>query len=417
MALSLSETSIIFSSVIRSPIPCLSYLEAIVNITDVFPPKDHVQRLHCSHCGKSLDLVYTDFEKEVSGVNISVVGLPMLRCPDCKRDYWTDRTRLSIIELHRQAIEKGVSVVRITRRKLKETYEFAKVPFLYDPDDYRYIPGLERPFDVGFLTPVFFNRRVLLKYDNTPGYRVRFMSTTYGEIIPDEGHTICFGINRNGKVVMWLGDIAKLPDPEQYYLRSENVESDHSIGSEFYDGQIECIFTEPTEENRLFALRSQFIEACLKHFGDKIAHLDEEVLDLVIGFNAPVVDTPKERRHVADTLNKIFVESLDNKSLGTLIKKAGGNPKELGSLKRLQALIETVAKGGEDVSAIMSPFFVLYDLRVAYSHLTSEDHADEILEKVTDRLGIDVKSGLLEIYSHLLKALSASYERLVMIVS
>lgn len=37
---------------------------------------------------------------------------------------------------------------------------------------------------------------------------------------------------------MWLGDIARLPDAEQYYLRSENIDSDHSIGSEFYDGQI-----------------------------------------------------------------------------------------------------------------------------------------------------------------------------------
>ncbi len=126
---------------------------------------------------------------------------------------------------------------------------------------------------------------------------------------------------------MWLGDIAKLPASEQYYLRSENVESDHSIGSEFYEGKIECIFTEPTEENRLFALRSQFVEACFKRFGDKVAHLDEEVIALALGFNAPLVDTLKERRHVADTLNRIYVESLDNFSLGKLFKKAGGDPK------------------------------------------------------------------------------------------
>jgi hypothetical protein len=244
---------------------------------------------------------------------------------------------------------------------------------------------------------------------------VKFASTTYGTIVPDEGHDICFGINRNGKVVMWLGDIAALPDSEQFYLRSENVESDHSIGSEFYDGQIECIYTEPTEENRLYALRSRFVEACFKRFGEKIAHLDEEVLNLALGFNAPVVDTPKERRHVADTLNKIYVESLDNAALGSLLKKAGADPKSLGSLKRLEALLETVANGA-DIPTILSPFFVLYDLRVAYSHLTSDDHATQFPKNVTTRLGIDPASDLLELYHHLSKAMAASYEKLAKIV-
>ncbi len=91
---------------------------------------------------------------------------------------------------------------------------------------------------------VFFKREVLLKYDSSPTYRLSFASTTYGEIRRGDDFSMPFGINKNGKVIMWLGDIARLPDAEQYYLRSENIESDHSIGSEFYDGQIECIFTD-----------------------------------------------------------------------------------------------------------------------------------------------------------------------------
>ncbi len=64
----------------------------------------------------------------------------------------------------------------------------------------------------------------------------------------------------------------------------------------------------------------------------------------------------------------------------------------------------------------MSPFFVLYDLRVAYSHLTSNDRADEILKTIADRLGIDSAAEFLEIYRHLLKALATSYEALVTVV-
>ena len=72
---------------------------------------------------------------------------------------------------------------------------------------------------------------------------------------------------------MWLGDIATLPENEQFYLRSENVPSDHSIGSEFYDGQIECRLTDRTPEDQLFEQRSRFLEGFFAKFGQKAAHL------------------------------------------------------------------------------------------------------------------------------------------------
>ncbi|MEP3300276.1 MAG: hypothetical protein ABJO27_27960 [Pseudoruegeria sp.] len=95
------------------------------------------------------------------------------------------------------------------------------------------------------MTPVFFKRDALLKFEHHPNYEVKFASATYGTIYSTEpGFYISFGINENSLLVMWLGDIAKLPETEQYYLRSENVASDHHIGSEFYEGQIEVKFTE-----------------------------------------------------------------------------------------------------------------------------------------------------------------------------
>lgn len=386
-----------------------------MNISEIFPPDGAPQRLYCDSCHGQLDLVFANFDEEVSGIRISITGLPTLWCEKCNRPFLPDKSRFAIIELHRQAIEKHSPSVVVKRQKIVKNFGFSDVPFLYDADDYYYIPGLVRPWDDGFLTPVFFNKTVLLKYDTAPGYRILFASTTYGQIVPDDGTSISFGINRHGKVMMWLGDIATLPGAEQYYLRSENVESDHSIGSEFYDAQIECIFTAPSQENRLFALRSEFIEACLRRYGVKIAHLDDEVITLALALNAPVVDTPKERRHIADTLNKVYVESLDVKTLGSLLKKAGGDPKELGGLKRLQALLETVTKDA-DIPAILSPFFALYDLRVAYSHLKSDDRATEVLKTVTDRLGIDATSSLMEIYPCLTNALATSYETLLTIV-
>ena len=385
-----------------------------MQIKDLTPEAGFVQRNYCDDCGEMLDLEFSRYDEKISGVNIQIDGLPVLRCSACSKDHLPDLSRLALIDCHRRAVEAGILVFSCVRKKRMHEFNFTKVPFQYDPDDYFYIPGLHRPFNVGFLTPVFFKQEVLLKYDNSPSYRVQFASTTYGTIYTGEEY-ISFGINKNGLVVMWLGDIAKMPESEQYYLRSENVPSDHSIGSEFYEGQIECIFTKVSREDRLFKARSAFIEAYFKRFGKKIAHLDDEVMNLALTFNGPVVDTEKERRHVADTLNKIYIESFDNTALADMLKSLGGDPTGLGSLKRLQGVLER-ALPGDDINSPLSPLYVLYDLRVAYSHLTSAQKQRDVFQTVADRLGIDASVGLTDLYDRLIEVLIATFERLAELV-
>jgi hypothetical protein len=382
-----------------------------LEVTDFFPKQGHIQRLYCDECQVHLDLVFSDFHELVTGVDIDIKGLPMLHCGSCDKSFFPDDSRFAVIHLHKQAYKESSKKVTVTRNKTNQDFGFGVAPFIYDSDDYKYIPGLKRPWDEGFLTPVFFNREVLLKYDSSPIYRLSFASTTYGEIRRSDDFSMPFGINKNGKVIMWLGDIARLPDAEQYYLRSENIDSDHSIGSEFYDGQIECIFTDLSKEDALFKNRSTFLEACFNKFGVKIAHLDREVFDLSVSFNAPVVDTEKERRHVADTLNKIYLESFDNNALGDVTSQLGGDPKSLGSIKRLQKVIE-LSCPGVDTPALMSPFYILYDLRVVYSHIGSKQSEQEKLDFVISRLGLGANSGLMEIYPSLIEKLGESYERL-----
>lgn len=382
-----------------------------MEIISFFPEDGYIQSLFCDKCKKHLDLIFTDFHEFVTGVDIKINGLPMLHCSNCEQNFFPDDSRFAIIHLHKQAFEKSSNKVNVTRNKTNQVYNFCAVPFVYDSDDYKYIPGLKRPWDDGFLTPVFFNREVLLKYDASPTYHLSFASTTYGEICRGDDFSMPFGINKNGKVVMWLGDIDRLPDTEQYYLRSENIPSDHSIGSEFYDGQIECIFTDLSRENSLFKSRSIFLEKCFNKFGIKLAHLDDEVFDLSVSLNSPVVDTEKERRYVADTLNKIYLESFDNKALGDVITKLGGDSKGLGSIKRLQKVIELSCKD-IDVAALMCPFYILYDLRVIYSHLGSSESEQEKLDFVIKRLGIVENSGLMDIYASLIKQLNDSFQQL-----
>jgi hypothetical protein len=381
-----------------------------MKLSDVYPPEGHVQSLSCDKCAGPLDLVFADFNEDVSEVTISIKGLPHLRCVRCSKDHLPDNSRFAIIKLHEEAVAQSSSRVNVTRRASDQRFGFTNIDFLYSADDYRYIPGLERPWDKGFLTPVFFNKAVLLKYDALPDYEVRFASTTYGTIYGKDFY-ISFGINKNGKVIMWLGDLAKLAEPEQYYLRSENVPSDHSIASEFYDGQIGVQFTDHTAEDELFKLRSEFIAAIAGKIGVKIAHLDDEVINATVGFNPPLLDTPKERRHVADILNKIDVESWNNAALGEAIASQGGDPGRLGTLKRLQMVLEKLAPA-TDIPSLMSPFFVLYDFRVAASHLTSEETNTEIMKTVTDRLALAEASDLQMIYARLIAELLKSFKML-----
>jgi hypothetical protein len=386
-----------------------------MNLADVFPPKDKVQRLYCDKCHDYLDLSFTDFSEDVSGISISISGLPVLHCKNCSATFLPDDSRFAIIYLHQQATEGRKSVVAVTRKKTNQDFGFTKVQFVYDSDDYKYIPGLSRPFQEGFLTPVFFNREVLIKYDASPVYRVRFASKTYGEIRQGHDFAISFGLNRNSKLLMWLGDIAKLPETEQYYLRSENIPSDHSIGSEFYDGQIECIFTEHSPEDELFKDRSTFLEACFRRFGKKLAQLDKEVLDLAVTVQRPLVDSARARRDIADILNKIYIESFDNKALGEALYALGEDAKSLKSLKRVQKLLQRTSPTA-NISKMMSPFYVLYDLRVAYSHLASEEGSREILKHVQERLALDQSTGLLNTYDRLIAELSTAFKKITAVV-
>ena len=380
-----------------------------MQVSDLFPKDGHVQRLYCDNCNGYLDLAYTDFIKFVSEIYMEVIGLPILKCTSCAEEFLPDRSRFAIIELHRRAMENGSNTVSTTRKKPIERFNFCNVNFDYDSDDYYYLPGLERQFDKGFLTPVFFNSRVLYKYDSVPGYRLQFASTTYGSIVTEDDSMISFGINRNGHVVMWLGDIEKLPENEQHYLKSENIQSDHSVGSEFYDGQIECKFTDPPVEGQALAARTALIEAVNERFGVLISHLDSEVVAIALELKAPLVDTEKERKAIADNLNRVFVEALSDSSLKEIIRKLGISvPNGTRNLKRLQLILATLLNDDSVAAALMSPLFVLYDLRVAYSHLLSDEKKNEVINSVTDRLGLPENADIFSIHNEICTRLKSS---------
>lgn len=122
-----------------------------------------------------------------------------------------------------------------------------------------------------------------------------------------------------------------------------------------------------------------------------------------------------QRHAVSDLLNKVHLESLDSTKLGQLLAQSGIKAAGTGTLKRLQALLESVDEEGQ-VHDLMSPFYVLYDFRVAYSHLGSLEGVDAQMKSVTDRLNLDGSAELFDIYDRLVAEMTASYNALTALV-
>lgn len=293
------------------------------------------------------------------------------------------------------------------------------VEFIYDVNDYKKIPGLIRPHDddIPYLCPVFFNLEVLIKYFYHPDYLVTLASDTYGNIEYKDKWMTPFGINPNKKVIMWLGNILKLPENEQYYLRSENIPSDHNIESEFYDAQINIEFTEPTMERKLFESRNKLAKRIFDLEGLKITRLDIETVDIMKNLKRVLYDSEDVFQSAVNNLNKILVESINERGIRHYLKE-NHSTENLGELEELRGM-KLFAKyckidlGIENIDEIISPLFVLYDFRIISDHLLSKDEEENKMKYCLERLGLDKgEKDYRVIYETLMNSLIKMYQEI-----
>ncbi len=258
---------------------------------------DKFQTHYCEQCKSWLDFRFDLSIVKFSGITIVLNDIPILHCHNCDEYYFTDKIKDLIISVIKETKKQKKDQVKMSpKHNYKKRFHYAnEVKFLYDHRDYEHIPGLLRPQNDGFLTPVFFNLAVLNKYSQYPDYRLDLFSKTYGSVNHNDDFNIPFGINRNKKVIMWLGDLDKLPKEEQHYLRSENVESDHDLYSEFYDAQVETQFSNPSPENTLFHTRSECIKICKQKYNKDLYKLQGEVSKIIENLDRPVFWEEKTR--------------------------------------------------------------------------------------------------------------------------
>ena len=157
-------------------------------------------------------------------------------------------------------------------------------------------------------------------------------------------------------------------------LVGHNLESDHDIGCEFYEGQIEAEFTDISREKHILHITSEFAaELFQNHRGLKLLQLDNEAIALMSALRKPIHFSESEFGDAMEVMTKLFIERINVAVLKddvrpVLSKDEADSMRKFGSLKTLETWLKVKA-ACEDASKIMLPLFVLYDLRVAYKHL------------------------------------------------
>lgn len=238
------------------------------------------------------------------------------------------------------------------------------------------------------LTPVYFNKQMLIRYFYDPRFYCDFTSETYGTI-GSEDFMISFGINSNGSVIMWLGDIKeRLPQREQSYLLLENKEPENNIQSEFYEAQINAEFTEPPISikclNEITKLNSSFHE-CYGIFLYKEQSIEERI-EVTRRYKQIILNSEDEFKRFISELNEIINENTNNGVIRQFLNSKGidvthQEGKELKGNKLLEKVyIEILLDKDNNIA----PFFYLYDLRLWSDHSLNI----ELYTKAVNNLGL-----------------------------
>jgi hypothetical protein len=258
-----------------------------------------------------------------------------------------------------------------------------------------------------FLTPVYFNKQVLTRFLYDSRFSCAFVSETYGSIAGSEFY-ISFGINRNGAIIVWLGDLEKLPLNERFYWLSENRDPENEVASEFFDAQIECVFTEPPAVirclNELGKFNARFHQKYSVHlYRDRSI---EERIEDTRRYGRLLLNNVDDFKRFVSEFNEIINENTNNAEILRLLGERGIPFKAgLKGNKLLELVYENVLSDKEN---LVAPFFHLYDLRLWAAHSTGDGN----LESVAKALRADSKDykGIMEA---LIVEMNASIQRLL----
>lgn len=233
-----------------------------------------------------------------------------------------------------------------------------------------------------FLTPLYFNRQVLTRYLYDSRFRCDFASETYGTIYGEE-FTLSFGLNKNGTVIAWLGDIQDLPIRERFYWLVENKSPEREIASEFFDSQIDVQFTPPPAVIQCLNKLEEFNKKFHAKFGVYLYHEKsiEERIEETRRYKRLLLNNLDDFKRFTSEFNEVIVENTNNSEIRRLLaENSVAVDKGLKGNKLLQSVYEKILKDEEN---LIAPFFYLYDLRLWADHSMGDDKLNAVAKNLS----------------------------------
>lgn len=377
----------------------------------------------CVKCGMPMEITLLPVLVEIVDIQMNFEELHVLECINCHFTCLPKYSKEIIAGCYQNVIKGGKKIGIFSRLGYRKKFNYCiEQNFLYDHNDFYNIPGLyydDEHSVEGFLTPVYFTKKVLLYFMQDPDYKVNLYAETYGEFRLKNEWSIPFGINRNDKVVFWLGDLSYLDEMTLSIMKPHNVESDHQlVASEFYAGQMCCIWSNPNKEIRICEQKNKLFDALNKTYEVSLFHLKDEIKQQKENYVKPVIITERTIEPTINMLHKVLIEGINMPELRKLYLKIVKLPdkkyEEWGSIKFYEVLLKNIISGDDNVKNIISPLYLLNDFRQYYDHLLSERVKEKKRKNIIKCLGIESFDEMERLYDELLKELATLFEYMIL---
>jgi len=233
-----------------------------------------------------------------------------------------------------------------------------------------------------FLTPVYFNKVVLLKYYSEPK---RFEVTSH--------HFSCLSlwrididITKEGLVQVWLGDLGRLPHNEQLHWKQYNVQPRGTISKYRFEADFEAKFSSPTvEESPIAYLKSAHNELNAKSsklFADNIfLELEENDQHYLKVVRIPLTEEWKEFDEQIQALAKIFCDSINVKLLESISGRKIDNKEIKGSISLLYVTLEKLGVEKEKINLTIEALQAIQTIRSTGAAHRKGEKFEHSLEK------------------------------------
>ena len=245
----------------------------------------------------------------------------------------------------------------------------------------------EKQAPIEFLRPIYFKKDVLQKYyDNPRIYRVfdGFLSHLDLWSVP-------YGQNECDLVIVWLGDLGKLPYEEQLHWRRYNIAPEGSIGRAFYNRQLMAEFAESDDPvHRITHLRERINKKFQETFGFALfRQLSEDEHYVLNTLHSLTTNEQKEFDEQILYLAKGFIDSLDKKSLKSKTSWAPETDADNTPLNYFEHfLCENTSLKPSDISELVKIFRITQKLRsLSAAHIKSADYRTYLTIIGLDKFG------------------------------